>query len=128
MGEQACCVCRCTQGRACSSGCSWVRADLCSVCCLIGDVMMLVAAVCPRTRKRLIDLVEEALEEALEDDDRDARRLEKVLANLRLNRMIERVGSREYQVTKRGRRVARDCAARVRSDLPSCIYLQGAAA
>ena len=35
-----CRVCGCTDRRACPGGCSWVEADLCSVCA--GDVVIIV--------------------------------------------------------------------------------------
>lgn len=37
--EAKCRVCGCTDERACPVGCSWIKADLCSVCAEFGEAL-----------------------------------------------------------------------------------------
>lgn len=121
---QRCRICGCTQARGCASGCSWVEVDLCSVCQVIRDVVLVLCASVPRQMGRLLKLTSDALEDL---DDLDEKTVRKAVADLRATRELElaRDVLPVYRLTPKGRRVHPKVVVRVRRDVPSLVLEGG---
>lgn len=110
----SCRICGCTHERSCASGCGWAEADLCTVCQVIADAV-LVFCCDPLPWKQLVERVTAKLEDTYADD-LDDKRIRKALGDARARRMIDRGTGNLYSATPRGRRTLAKMGARLRRE------------
>lgn len=123
-----CRICRCTSERGCAYGCAWVEDELCSVCQVVLDVLLLVCAVVGPRWGRLLELTLASLGGTFEDVA-DEPRVRRALEDLRARRLCDRTGrgpgSNCYTTTLTARRHFRKVLERVERDGLRMHYGEG---